>query len=99
MKKPKKRLGARGAEEVKGHAFFEIVSWDKLYAKNLESYPLRRKPEVVERERKKLEEGLDLKKQNSLELSELSRSEKKIIEDNEEVFQVIEIIEDLNYLR
>ena len=92
-KDPKKRLGANGVKEVKEHAFFGIVDWKKLKAKNVATYPLRRKPEYIERERKQQEEGEDLMKQNSLEMTVLSRRAKRVIKENEEAFDLIEQIE------
>lgn len=33
-----KRLGAKGAEEVKNHSWFENVNWDYIYNKKYESF-------------------------------------------------------------
>ena len=32
---PKKRLGARGIDEIKDHPFFKSINWEKLYDKEL----------------------------------------------------------------
>ena len=32
---PKKRLGARGVEEIKNHKFFKNINWKKVYSRDL----------------------------------------------------------------
>ena len=32
---PKKRLGVKGVEEIKGHSFFKGINWNKLYIKEI----------------------------------------------------------------
>ena len=34
-KKPKKRLGVKGVEEIKNHAFFAQVDWEKMQKKEI----------------------------------------------------------------
>ena len=37
-KDPSKRLGSRGAEEIKQHIWFENVNWEYIYQKKYESF-------------------------------------------------------------
>ena len=36
MKQPEKRLGYKGAKEIKDHAFFEGVDWEMVIQKKLD---------------------------------------------------------------
>ena len=35
QRNPKKRLGHQGSQQIKSHAFFKDINWDKLYKKEI----------------------------------------------------------------
>ena len=55
-------------------------------------YPLKRKPEIVEAERKQKESGDDMKNKKSIKVTELNVEERMLIEKNKEKFKVLEEI-------
>lgn len=38
LKEPSKRLGSKGAQEIKDHPWFENVNWDYIYNKKYQSF-------------------------------------------------------------